>query len=39
MDENNQKMSKSIGNVVSPNDVINGNSRKVSLYLYSTGGV
>ena len=31
LDENNQKMSKSIGNVVSPNDVINGNDKRVSL--------
>ena len=29
MDENNQKMSKSVGNVVNPKDVIDGNKRKV----------
>lgn len=29
MDENNQKMSKSVGNVVNPKDVIEGNKRKV----------
>ena len=39
LDEKNHKMSKSLGNVIDPDDLINGNKKKVSSNTYVSSGI